>query len=169
MKTFLEIVANDLYTKLDGNFENVSVVFPNKRASIFFNSHLASISDKPIWAPRYTTISELFQSLSTRTLADREVALLLLNTPYTVSYEAVAGQIDIYPTLLDVMGCNEYPWKGLGYSLLRTPVKSAVYWDRSVVGDTRSPLVPRQREAWDISNLILTGHYFESYSMRADE
>ena len=64
MKTFLEIVANDLYTKLDGNFENVSVVFPNKRASIFFNSHLARISDKPIWAPRYTTISELFQSIT---------------------------------------------------------------------------------------------------------
>lgn len=111
----------------------------------------------------------VLEGRTTRTLADREVALLLLNTPWTVSYESVAGQIDIYPTLLDVMGCNEYPWKGLGYSLLRTPVKSAVYWDRSVAGDTRSPLVPRQREAWNISNLILTGHYFESYSMRADE
>lgn len=95
-----------------------------------------------------------------RTLADREVALVVLNTPYTVSYEAVAGQIDVYPTLLDVMGCNEYPWKGLGYSLLRTPVQSAVYWDRSVAGDTLSPLVSRQREAWNISNLVLTGNYF---------
>ena len=111
----------------------------------------------------------VLEGRTTRTLADREVALLLLNTSWTVSYEAVAGQIDIYPTLLDVMGCNEYPWKGLGYSLLRIPVKSAVYWDRSVAGDTLSPLVPRQREAWNISNLILTGHYFESYSMRTDE
>ena len=95
-----------------------------------------------------------------RTLADREVALVVLNTPYTVSYEAVAGQIDVYPTLLDVMGCNEYPWKGLGYSLLRTPVQSAIYWDRSVAGNTLSPLVSRQREAWNISNLVLTGNYF---------
>lgn len=102
----------------------------------------------------------VLEGRDSRTLADREVALVVLNTPYTVSYEAVAGQIDVYPTLLDVMGCNEYPWKGLGYSLLRTPVQSAVYWDRSVAGDTLSPLVSRQREAWNISNLVLTGNYF---------
>lgn len=102
----------------------------------------------------------VLEGRDSRTLADREVALVVLNTPYTVSYEAVAGQIDVYPTLLDVMGCNEYPWKGLGYSLLRTPVQSAVYWDRSVAGDTLSPLVSRQREAWHISNLVLTGNYF---------
>ena len=102
----------------------------------------------------------VLEGRDSRTLADREVALVVLNTPYTVSYEAVAGQIDVYPTLLDVMGCNEYPWKGLGYSLLRTPVQSAVYWDRSVAGDTLSPFVSRQREAWNISNLVLTGNYF---------
>ncbi len=106
---------------------------------------------------------------SRRTLADREVAMVLLNTPYTLSYEAVAGQIDIYPTLLDVMGCNDYEWKGLGYSLLRTPVESAVYWDRSVAGDTLSPLCPHQKQAWDISNLILTGNYFEGDSLRVVE
>lgn len=102
----------------------------------------------------------VLEGRDSRTLADREVALVVLNTPYTVSYEAVAGQIDVYPTLLDVMGCNEYPWKGLGYSLLRTPVQSSVYWDRSVAGDTLSPFVSRQREAWNISNLVLTGNYF---------
>ena len=69
-----------------------------------------------------------------RTLADREVAFVLLNTPYTISYEETAGQIDVYPTLLDVMGCNEYGWKGLGYSLFRTPVESAVYWGRKFFG-----------------------------------
>ncbi len=102
----------------------------------------------------------LFEGRTTRTFADREVALIILNTPWTLSYEEVAGQIDIYPTLLDVMGANDYPWKGLGYSLLRTPVRSAVYWDQSVMGDTLSPLCKRQKRAWNISNLILTGDYF---------
>lgn len=101
-----------------------------------------------------------WEGRSSRTLADREVAFVVLNTPYTLSYEQVAGQIDIYPTLLDVMGCNDYAWKGLGYSLLRTPVGSAVYWDKSVAGDTLSPLCPRQEQAWEISNLILSGNYF---------
>ena len=102
----------------------------------------------------------VFEGRDSRTLADREVALVILNTPCTVSYESVAGQIDVYPTLLDVMGANEYPWKGLGYSLLRTPVRSAVYWDYRVAGDTLSPLCPRQKQAWNISNLVITGDYF---------
>lgn len=104
-----------------------------------------------------------------RTLADREVALVLLNTPYTISYEETAGQIDVYPTLLDVMGCNEYGWKGLGYSLFRTPVESAVYWDGSSLGNRRSPLYSRQTQAWDISRLMITGDFFSGKSFGYDE
>ena len=104
-----------------------------------------------------------------RTLADREVALVLLNTPYTISYEETAGQIDVYPTLLDVMGCNEYGWKGLGYSLFRTPVESAVYWDGSSLGNRRSPLYSRQTQAWDISRLMITGDFFSGKSFVYDE
>jgi lipoteichoic acid synthase len=104
-----------------------------------------------------------------RTLADREVAFVLLNTPYTISYEETAGQIDVYPTLLDVMGCNEYGWKGLGYSLFRTPVESAVYWDGSSLGNRRSPLYSRQTQAWDISRLMITGDFFSGKSFGYDE
>lgn len=41
METFLKQVAHDLYTKLEGDFSNVAVIFPNKRASLFFNEYLA--------------------------------------------------------------------------------------------------------------------------------
>ena len=37
METFLKQVAQDLFSKLNGDFSNVAVVFPNKRASLFFN------------------------------------------------------------------------------------------------------------------------------------
>lgn len=70
MKSFLHIVAQDLYQTLHGDFRGVTVIFPNKRASIFFNRHLAELADSPIWTPSYTTISELFASLSRRNLAD---------------------------------------------------------------------------------------------------
>ena len=70
MKSFLNHIAEDLYRRFDGRFEKVTVLFPNKRASLFFNQHLLDIAGKPLWAPQYMTISELFQSLSTLTVAD---------------------------------------------------------------------------------------------------
>lgn len=91
---------------------------------------------------------------------DTEVAFIVANAGVKYTHEAVMGQIDIYPTLLDVMGCNEYVWKGLGYSILRTPVRSAVGWNKRACGDTDDPLVPRQTEAWDISKQMVTRGYF---------
>lgn len=41
METFLKQVAHDLYNKTEGNFTKVAIVFPNKRASLFFNEYLA--------------------------------------------------------------------------------------------------------------------------------
>ncbi|KAA6309932.1 ATP-dependent helicase/deoxyribonuclease subunit B, partial [termite gut metagenome] len=64
MKTFLQIVAHDLYTKTGNNLSRMLIVFPNKRAGLFFNEYLINESDKPIWAPAYASISELFQQLS---------------------------------------------------------------------------------------------------------
>ena len=68
--TFLEFVAKDLITKYGNNLSQVAVVFPNKRASIFLNEHLARIMDKPLWSPTYITISDLFRKHSTLTVAD---------------------------------------------------------------------------------------------------
>lgn len=72
MKTFLQIVAQDLYQRLNGRFEQLTIVFPNKRAGLFFNQALADLipGGRPLWAPTYTTISEIFQHLSPLTTAD---------------------------------------------------------------------------------------------------
>lgn len=64
MKTFLQWVAHDLYAKIGNDLSRVALVFPNKRASLFFNEHLANESGHPIWSPAYLSISELFQQLS---------------------------------------------------------------------------------------------------------
>ena len=53
MKTFLQEVAHDLYEKTHGDLSNVAVVFPNKRASLFFNEYLAHESKRPLWSPAY--------------------------------------------------------------------------------------------------------------------
>ncbi len=70
METFLKIVAEDLYAKCKGDLTDTVVVFPNKRAGLFFNQWLARCTDKPVWTPVYMTISELLRGLSPHTVAD---------------------------------------------------------------------------------------------------
>ena len=70
METFFKQVAHDLYNKTEGNFTKVAIVFPNKRASLFFNEYLAQESDRPIWSPTYVSISELFRQSSDLSIAD---------------------------------------------------------------------------------------------------
>lgn len=72
MKSFLNIVAQDILEKYGTNLSEVVVVFPNKRASLFLNEELISQSGgKPVWSPQYMTISELFRSHSQLAVADQ--------------------------------------------------------------------------------------------------
>ena len=82
MKSFLYNVAQDLLKQWGEDLHRVTVVFPNKRASLFLNRALAEISEKPIWSPQYTTISELFQKMSTLQVADRIKLICELHKTY---------------------------------------------------------------------------------------
>ena len=70
MISFLEHIASDLLARFGSNLSRVAVVFPNKRASLFLNEHLARLAGRPIWSPAYITISDLFRSHSTLKVAD---------------------------------------------------------------------------------------------------
>ena len=86
---------------------------------------------------------------------DWGIPMIIAGCDTTLRYEPVIGQIDMFPTLLDVMGANVYPWKGLGHSLLRFDIRSAIQpRNMSVLGDSTA-LTPHQRQAWDISRLLI--------------
>ena len=70
MESFLKQVAADLYSRTNGHLSRIALVFPNKRAGLFFNEYLAQQSDTPIWSPTYISISDLFRSLSTLEIGD---------------------------------------------------------------------------------------------------
>ena len=44
MKEFLEYVAEDIIQKYGTDLSRTVVVFPNKRASLFLNEHLARLA-----------------------------------------------------------------------------------------------------------------------------
>lgn len=75
--------------------------------------------------------------------------------------EGPVGQIDLYPTLLDIMGANGYWWKGLGHSLLRNDVRSAIPAPGEKAGDASSPLLKHQRQAWEVAETLIKTNWWE--------
>lgn len=72
---FLHYVAADMLKRYGEDMSGLIVVFPNKRASLFLNDYLARLNGRPVWAPQYTTINELFCAHTSLTVAD-EIKLI---------------------------------------------------------------------------------------------
>lgn len=109
MTPFLKLVADDLYDKMEGNFQDTTIIFPNKRASLFLNTYLwekirqtAGDSDLTMWAPDYTTISELFTSLSEHTMGDTIALVLTLWNVYQAKMKPTKSLDQLY-SLMETM------------------------------------------------------------------
>ena len=70
MSSFLNSVAHQLLTSYGSDLSRVTVVFPNKRTALFMGEELNRQSVRPTRSPAYTTISDLFRSLSDLEVAD---------------------------------------------------------------------------------------------------
>lgn len=71
MNTFLQHIAQDLVSRFQNQLQQVVMVFPNKRASLFMNEFLAQACERPVWAPKYVSISELFHEFSDIAVPDK--------------------------------------------------------------------------------------------------
>lgn len=81
-QSFLSIVASDLLKKFGKNLHQVTVVFPNKRASLFLNQELARLSQEPVWAPKYATMGDIFLRLADLSRAESIESICLLYQIY---------------------------------------------------------------------------------------
>lgn len=70
MTPFLKVIAQYYYKTYGQDIDSCCFVFPNRRASLFFKKHLASVCDKPLFAPDTLSINELFVRLSSLRQAD---------------------------------------------------------------------------------------------------
>ena len=105
METFLKSVAHDLFEKTGGELSRTAVIFPNKRAGLFFNEYLAKESERPLWSPAYLSISELF----------RQSSGLLIGDP-------VKLVCDLYRTYIEVTGSDE-------------PLDNFYFWGEMMISD----------------------------------
>ncbi len=119
-----------------------------KSSGLYDNSIIAIISD------HHRPIKEA---------ENQYIPMIVLNADTTLHYDNVVGQIDIYPTLLELLGAHDYAWRGLGFSILGNDAPtSAVTARGKIYGDTTSHRLPHQRRVWPLSNKIITGRYFKT-------
>lgn len=83
MKQFLHYVAQDIVKRYGTDLSRVAVVFPGKRASLFMSEYLAQTADKPVWAPQYLTIRDLFGQFARLDTCDPIKAVCELFKSYT--------------------------------------------------------------------------------------
>ena len=94
--TFLTHVAKDLLVRFQEDMSRVTVVFPNKRARLFMNEVLLAKVSNPCWAPHYSTIGEMFESIVGDSVAETIPAVCQLYHVYRQLMGAKAESLDAF-------------------------------------------------------------------------
>ncbi len=68
---FLEELAQTIFDQYEGKLQQLKIVFPNRRAGLFFQSYLSKLASKPIWSPTIFSMEDFVSSLTDKTLADQ--------------------------------------------------------------------------------------------------
>ncbi|MCM1331440.1 MAG: LTA synthase family protein [Bacteroides sp.] len=91
--------------------------------------------------------------------------LIILNSPVAGRYDDVMGQVDMYPTLLNLMGLDDYEWKGMGQSIFEPgkPAYAISSMTNYITGDTTGvakDVMDNIADARKISDKIIAKDYF---------
>ncbi len=69
MEPFLKELARKVNT--EPQFEQLTFIFPNRRAALYFRKHLSEVINKPVFSPRLLTIEDFIASFSTYQVPDK--------------------------------------------------------------------------------------------------
>ena len=69
--TFLGEVARSLYARHGEEIASLSLLFPSRRARLFFADELSRIADKPLWEPEWLSLDRMMEELSGLHAGDR--------------------------------------------------------------------------------------------------
>lgn len=147
------LIAVNLFDKRLANF-----LQGLKKAGLYDNSIIVITGDhEQMTYNQYEGRKEMEAS-------DCFVPLIILNSPLHCKHQdKVIGQVDIYPSLLYLMGCNNYDFNGLGENIFGDSISNyATFRTGIAAGDNHIPeSVKQQRnELWHISDILLRMDYF---------
>ena len=78
MDSFLHTVARRIWDEQHDDMGRVLVVFNNRRAGLFLQNHMLSLSEKPFFLPKIIGIDELVSQLGNQQIAPHEFLLFEL-------------------------------------------------------------------------------------------
>lgn len=83
MSKFLQDLANDIYQQYGKEMSNVKVIFPNRRAGLFFQQHLSKLIENPVWSPEVLSIDDFVENFCSWQKADKLSLIFELYDTYT--------------------------------------------------------------------------------------
>jgi hypothetical protein len=95
--SFLQEVAAR-YLELSANYSNIALVFPNKRAGIFFKKELAYLHPKVQWMPEYFSSEDFVRYITKIQVADPISLLFEFYTVYQQCETDQAEPFDVFST-----------------------------------------------------------------------
>ncbi len=75
---FLEEIAKIVIDKYQASTDTLTIVFPNRRAGLFFRKYLSSAISRPVWSPKIQSIEDFIKGLSDLKSADKLELIYLL-------------------------------------------------------------------------------------------
>lgn len=95
---------------------------------------------------------------------EKEFAVFIAaNTGLSRRIAHPAGQVDVFPTLLDICGrLARASWRGLGRSMLNPALSGATAPDGTGFGSLSSAEAQRQADAYRLCDLIIRSNYFKN-------
>lgn len=80
-QSFLAEVAHKLYGRYEDEISSLTLVFPSRRARLFFSDALAQIINKPIWQPQYISMDDVMKEASSLEVGEK---VLLITELYKI-------------------------------------------------------------------------------------
>ncbi len=69
--SFLEDIARRVYDQYGHDLQHVQLIFPNRRAGLFFRKYLGQLIDHPVWSPKILSIEDFIQGFTSLKVADQ--------------------------------------------------------------------------------------------------
>ncbi len=70
-RTFLDEVAEKLYTRYGNDISSLTLVFPSLRARLFFSDALSQHIERPIWQPHYISMDDIMCQAASAAVGDK--------------------------------------------------------------------------------------------------
>lgn len=90
MESFLRELAKQLNNESPA-WESMTLVFPNRRAALYFRKHLSEVITKPLFAPALLTIEDFIAEMATVRVPDKLELIHRLHTSYQQTMQVANG------------------------------------------------------------------------------